>query len=246
MAALSRATLIDLPERIERPAYDRHRVAVGIAHLGVGNFHRAHQAVHLDRILAQPGQEGWGICGIGVVDTPAERARAASLARQDGIYKLTVLPPRGEPTTAVIGSIVDCLFAPADPPAVVARLGEPAIRIVSLTITEGAYNIDEATGMFRLDEPGVAHDLAHPETPRTAFGLITAGLALRHARGLLPCASALSRRLVSKARAFVESFLCYRATIAEKGALGTLDALGIGQPTMVRGLDQGPCAVRAP
>ena len=83
-----------------------------------------------------------------------------------------------------MGAIVEYLFAPADPAAVLARLRDPAIRIVSLTITEGGYNLDEATGQFRLDAPDIAHDLAHPEAPRTVFGFIVAGLAQRRAAGL--------------------------------------------------------------
>ncbi|MEK0082166.1 mannitol dehydrogenase family protein [Benzoatithermus flavus] len=186
MVALNRTTLGELPERIARPAYDRGRVTVGIAHVSVGNFHRAHQAVYVDRCLALPGHEGWGICGIGVVDSETERAKAESFKRQDGLYTLTVFPPKGEPTSAVIGSIVDYVFAPADPTAALARLSDPAIRIVSLTITEGGYNMDEGTGAFRLDAPDVAHDLAHPGRPRTAFGLIVEALAQRRAAGVPP------------------------------------------------------------
>ena len=173
-----------MPERIGRPAYDRNRVKAGIVHFSVGNFHRAHQAVYLDRSLALPGHEGWGICGVGLIDSPAERAKAAGMAQQDGLYTLTLFPPQGEPTCSVIGSMIEYLFAPADPAAVLARLRDPAIRIVSLTVTEGGYNIDEATGAFRLDAPDVAHDLANPTTPRTVFGFIVAGLAQRRDGGL--------------------------------------------------------------
>lgn len=186
MVALNEATLANLPERIERPSYDRRAITPGIAHFSVGNFHRAHQAVYLDRCLALPGQEGWGICGIGIVDSEPERAKAGSFARQDGLYTLSRFPPRGEPASTVIGSIVEYLFAPADPAAVLTRLGDPAIRIVSMTITEGGYNIDETTGRFRLDVPDVAHDLANPEAPRTVFGFITAALARRRAHGVPP------------------------------------------------------------
>lgn len=186
MAALSEASLADLPERVRRPGYDRGRVRAGIVHFSVGNFHRAHQAAYLDRCLALPGQEGWGICGVGLIDDAAERAKASGMAEQDGLYTLTLFPPRGEPTSSVIGAIVEYLFAPADPAAVLARLRDPAIRIVSMTITEGGYNIDEATGRFRLDAPDVAHDLAYPEAPRTVFGFIVAALARRRQDGLPP------------------------------------------------------------
>jgi mannitol-1-phosphate/altronate dehydrogenase len=186
MVALRAASLADLPERVRRPGYDRSRVQAGIAHLGVGNFHRAHQAVYLDRCLALPGQGGWGICGVGVIDSAAERAKAEALTRQDGLYTLTLFPPQAEPTSHVVGSIVEYLFAPADPAAVLAKLADPKVRIVSMTITEGGYNIDETTGEFQLDAPDVAHDLAHPHTPRTVFGFLAAALARRRAAGLQP------------------------------------------------------------
>ena len=183
MTELRATGLASLPAHIRRPAYDRGRVKAGIVHFSVGNFHRAHQAVYLDRCLALPGQEGWGICGVGLLDTEAERAKAAAMAAQDGLYTLTLFPPRGEPETGVVGAIVEYLFAPADPAAVLARLRDPAIRIVTLTVTEGGYNIDEATGAFRLDAPQIAHDLAHPEAPRTVFGFIVSALAQRRDAG---------------------------------------------------------------
>ena len=186
MVALNETTFTRLPARVGRFSYDRSRVSAGIAHMSVGNFHRAHQAVYLDRCLALPGGEGWGICGVGVIDSLGERAKAEAMARQDKLYTLTLFPPRGEPESGVIGSIVDYLFAPADPGRVIARLSEPGIRIVSMTITEGGYNLDDATGRFRLDAPDVAHDLAHPDVPRTVFGLNTAALAGRRASGTPP------------------------------------------------------------
>lgn len=175
MVLLSARTLASLPERVRRPAYDRGRVRPGILHFSVGNFHRAHQAVYLDRCLHLPGQEGWGICGVGLIDSAPERAKAAAMAAQDGLYTLTLFPPAGEPTSGVVGSIVEYLFAPTDPATVLARLDDPAIRIVSLTITEGGYDLNTAD---------IAHDLRHPEAPRTAFGFIVTALARRRAKGL--------------------------------------------------------------
>jgi mannitol-1-phosphate/altronate dehydrogenase len=186
MVALNETSLPDLPSRIGRPTYDRRAVRAGIAHLSVGNFHRAHQAAYVDRCLGLPGHEGWGICGVGIVDSPAERAKAEALARQDGLYTLTIFPPRQEPSSAVVGSLIDYLFAPSDPAVALARLADPAVKIVSMTITEGGYNMDESTGAFRLDAPAIAHDLAHPETPSTAFGLIVGALARRRARDAGP------------------------------------------------------------
>jgi mannitol-1-phosphate/altronate dehydrogenase len=186
MYPLHASSLAALPEHIGRPDYDRSRLGTGIVHFSVGNFHRAHQAVYLDRCLALAGQEGWGICGVGLIDSPAERAKADALRSQDGLYTLTLFPPDGDPSTQAVGSIVEYLFAPADRDAVLARLADPATRIVTLTVTEGGYNLDEASGNFRLDTPDVAHDLAHPEAPRTVFGFIVAGLERRRAAGTGP------------------------------------------------------------
>src|SRR5947209_13156199 len=116
MVTLSGASLAGLPGRVRRPGYDR--VRAGIAHFSVGNFHRAHQAAYVDRCLALPGQEGWGICGVGLIDNTPERAKAEGMAEQDGLYTLSLFPPRGEPTSGVVGAIVEYLFAPADPAAV--------------------------------------------------------------------------------------------------------------------------------
>ena len=112
--------LASLPARVRRPGYDRGRVAAGIVHFSVGNFHRAHQADYLDRCLHLPGQTGWGICGVGLIDSQPERAKALSMAAQAGLYTLTQFPAEGEPSTSVVGSMVDYLFAPADPGVVLA------------------------------------------------------------------------------------------------------------------------------
>lgn len=183
---LSNRTLNELPAAIARPAYDRSKVTTGIAHLSVGNFHRAHQAVYVDKVLALADQAGWGICGIGIQDTPAERAKAKGMMEQDGLYTLTLFPPTGEPSSGVIGSIKEYLFGPADVDAAVSYLAQPNIRIVTMTVTEGGYNLDEKTGRFRLDEPNTAHDLQNPGQPRTVFGYIVEGLARRRAQGLAP------------------------------------------------------------
>ena len=175
MVALCARTLASLPERVRRPGYDRGRVRPGIVHFSVGNFHRAHEAVCIDRCLHLPGQEGWGICGVGLIDSESERAKAKAMAEQDGLYTLTLFPPQGEPASSVVGSIVGYLFAPADPGAVLARLDDPAVRIVSMTITEGGYD---------LATPDVAHDLARPDAPRTVFGFLAAALARRRDKGL--------------------------------------------------------------
>jgi len=178
------STLSSLPASVRRPSYDRAAVTAGIAHLSVGNFHRAHQAVYVDRVLALPGHAGWGILGIGLMDAESERAKAAALQGQGGLYSLVDYPPEGEPTVSVIGSIVDYLHAPADPEAALRRLADPAIRILTLTVTEGGYNTDE-NGRFKLDDPAVAKDLAGG-LPATSFGIVTEALRRRRDAGTAP------------------------------------------------------------
>ncbi|MEZ0363866.1 mannitol dehydrogenase family protein [Mycobacterium sp. pUA109] len=155
---LTNAALGRLP--IPAPGYDRSEIGIGIAHFGVGGFHRAHQAAYLDRLLDQGLARDWGICGVGVL--PADRRMRDVLRAQDGLYTLVVQHPDGRRDPRVIGSIVDYRYAPDDPQKVIELLAAPGTRIVSLTITEGGYQ--------------------DPDGP--AFALITAALARRRDRGL--------------------------------------------------------------
>ncbi|GBQ96949.1 mannitol dehydrogenase [Gluconacetobacter liquefaciens] len=173
-----------VPPAVLVPSYDRAAVRPGIAHLSVGNFHRAHQAVYIDRVLARPGNAQWGILGIGVMDDAHERAKAESLLAQHGLYTLTECPADAPDSVRFVGSIVEYLHAPDDRAAAIHRLADPAIRIVSLTVTEGGYYID-ADGRFQLDHPAIAEDLARP-VPHTVFGLVTEALRLRRDAGTGP------------------------------------------------------------
>lgn len=160
------------------PRYDRAAVTAGIVHLGVGAFHRVHQAVYTDDLLAA-GETAWGICGVGVL--PQDAAMAETLRAQDHLYTV-IEKSDGTVSARVVGSIVDHLFAPEDPEAVIAKIADPATRIVSLTITEGGYSVNEATGRFD-PTPAVLADLEPGATPSSAFGLVVAGLARRRAAG---------------------------------------------------------------
>jgi mannitol 2-dehydrogenase len=128
----------------------------------------------------------WGICGVGVL--PSGRRMAEVLAAQDHLYTLVVKHPDGILEPRVIGSIVDYLFAPDDPAAVVDRLTDPAVRMVSLTITEGGYHIHPVTGRFESDDEAIRRDLAAGSVPRTSFGLLTEALSRRRQRGIAPFA----------------------------------------------------------
>jgi mannitol-1-phosphate/altronate dehydrogenase len=169
--------------QVTAPRYDRSTITAGIAHIGVGNFHRVHQGMYLDDLLtARDDQTQWGILGIGLRDhdSSQEKAHAYPHDEQDGLYTVTVFPESDQPKSRIVGSMIDYLHGPNDPAAVVRRLTDPAIRIVSLTITEGGYNLDEDTGEFRLCDPAVAEDLRR-QHPETVFGVLTAALAARRA-----------------------------------------------------------------
>ncbi|KDU94593.1 NADH-ubiquinone oxidoreductase subunit 6 [Komagataeibacter rhaeticus AF1] len=184
MTILNTASLPHLPPTIVVPAYDRGRVTPGIAHISVGNFHRAHQAVYMDRVLARPGQSGWGILGIGLMENPHEAAKAQDMAAQDCLYSLTECAPDAPNVVRVIGSITQYMYAPADRAATIARLADPAIRIVSMTVTEGGYYVDE-NGVFPIDHPVIAEDLKR-DVPHTVFGLLTEALRQRRESGAGP------------------------------------------------------------
>ncbi len=164
------------------PAYRREALTPGIVHFGVGNFHRAHQAVYLDDLFATGTDHDWALIGAGV--RHADEAMRQKLMAQD--WLTTVVEQEATSSTArVTGAMVDYL-KPGDSAAIIARLADPAIRIVSLTITEGGYYIDPASQQFDPAHADIAYDAAHIDAPRTAFGLILAGLIRRRAAGTQP------------------------------------------------------------
>ncbi|GAA0568539.1 mannitol dehydrogenase family protein [Paractinoplanes ferrugineus] len=183
MLPLNNANLKSLTD-VAVPSYDRSRLRAGIVHFGVGGFHRAHQAMYLDRLMTEGKALDWAICGVGVM--PADERMRQVLTAQDGLYTLVVKAPDGGLEARVVGSIVDYLYAPDDPAAVIEKMAAPEIRIVSLTVTEGGYNVDAVTGEFRADNPDIQHDLDPANPPRTTFGLVTAAIERRRERGLPP------------------------------------------------------------
>jgi fructuronate reductase len=176
---LSATTLQALPASVAPPSYDRSRITPGIVHLGVGAFHRAHQAAYVDDCLTA-GEMDWGIIGVSLRSPDTRDA----LAPQDGLYTLAIRSS-GEEELRVIGSIGSMLVAPEDPGAVLAALSDPRTRIVTLTITEKAY-LRAAGGGLDAAHPEIAHDLANPQGPRTAHGFLTEALARRRAAGTPP------------------------------------------------------------
>ena len=182
--ALSRATLSELAVPV--PAYDRDALTVGIVHIGVGGFHRAHQAMYLDRLFTEGRDHDWALCGVGVLE--ADRAMGEVMHRQDDLYTLVLKHADGSREPRVIGSMVDYLVAPDGPEAVLDRMTDPATRIVSLTVTEGGYHVNAATGEFDGSEASVAHDIARDADtlPQSAFGYLVEALRRRRAAGTAP------------------------------------------------------------
>jgi mannitol 2-dehydrogenase len=184
MPRLSTEALTTLDARVEKPSYDRTAVTPGIVHFGVGGFHRAHEAMYLDRLMNDGKALDWGICGVGVL--PQDRRMADVMEAQDGLYTLVVKYPDGTLEPRVIGSIVDYLFAPDGPEAVLARMADPATRIVSLTITEGGYHVNQVTGELDASDPGLTADLEAGATPVSVFGFVIEALARRRTAGVQP------------------------------------------------------------
>ena len=137
-----------------------------------------------DRLLSEGGARDWGICGVGVL--PGDLRMKQVLDAQDGLYTLVLKHSDGTYEPRVIGSIVEYVFAPDDPEAVIERMAAESTRIVSLTITEGGYNLSDVTGEFDATNPDVLADLEPGAVPRTAFGLFTEALRRRWTRGLVP------------------------------------------------------------
>lgn len=167
-----------------KSTYDRSTITPGIVHFGVGNFHRAHQAVYLDQLMRQGKALDWGICGVGVM--PGDSAMRDALLGQDCLYTVTLKYPDGTSETSTIGSIVDYVFAPEDPQTVLEIMASPKTRIVSLTVTEGGYNIDDATKEYRRTNENALYDASHPTEPLTAFGFIVEALRLRREQNIPP------------------------------------------------------------
>ncbi len=180
---LRNATLRRLDPAVQIPAYDRGLLLQHTVHLGVGGFHRAHQAVYLDDLLALPNTERWGECGLGVLVSD-DRMRDA-LQSQDCLY--TVVERSAQAQTArVIGSLVDFVYAPGYREAAIEKMAAAETRIVSLTITEGGYFLDEGSGKFMSGHPDIQHDLQSPHAPVSSMGLMVEALDRRRQRGLGP------------------------------------------------------------
>lgn len=178
---LRNANLDDLPKGVLRPTYDRRALTPGIVHIGMGNFHRGHQAWYVHRLMQQGLARDWAILGAGV--RTHDTAMREKLLAQDCLTTLIELDP-DRSSAEVIGSIIGYLPIEEGNGPLIRQMAQPEIRIVSTTVTEGGYFINAATKGFDAAHPDIMHDAANPSTPRTAFGAIIAALRLRRDAGI--------------------------------------------------------------
>ncbi len=178
LISLSNATLDQLP--VEHPRYDRTALTPGIVHIGVGNFHRAHQAWYLHRLMQSGRALDWAIIGAGV--RPYDAAMREKLLAQDCLTTLIQLDPK-DVSAEVVGSMIDYLPIEEGNAPLIRQMADPAIRIVAMTVTESGYFVDPVTKGFDAAHPDLVHDAANPDAPRTAFGAMVAAFRLRREAG---------------------------------------------------------------
>jgi fructuronate reductase len=202
-ARLNLASLSQVSASVERPDYDVAGLGVGIVHLGLGAFHRAHQAVFTEDAIRAVGGD-WGIAGV----SPRHGDVSAALTPQDGLYAVETLAE--PPSLRVVGAIRRALAAQTETDAVLAAMAATSTHIISLTVTEKAYRLNGA-GALDLTHPEIVHDLARPARPVSAIGWLTAGLALRRESGgspltVLSCDNLIGngRKLAAAVRALAE------------------------------------------
>ncbi|UOA27822.1 mannitol dehydrogenase family protein [Pseudosulfitobacter sp. DSM 107133] len=183
LTPLRDATLANLPNAVSVPTYDRSALTPGIVHIGLGNFHRAHQAWYLHRLMQMGLAHDWAIIGASVRQSDAPKR--ARLLAQDCLTTLIELDPSGV-SAEVVGSMIGYLPIEDANTALIRQMADPATRIVALTVTEGGYYVDPVTGGFDAAHPDMQHDAAHPDTPRTAFGAMVAALRQRRDAGTGP------------------------------------------------------------
>jgi mannitol 2-dehydrogenase len=181
--SLNLANLANLPSAIARPNYAREALRPGILHIGVGNFHRAHQAVYLDDLFNAGKNHDWALIGAGI--RSGDQAMRQALEPQDWLTTVVELEP-GVDVARVTGSMVGFVPVGENGRAIVDALDDPGLRIVSLTVTEGGYCIDPATGAFNPEHPDIVHDAAHMDAPKGVFGVLLAALRRRRDGGLAP------------------------------------------------------------
>ncbi len=226
---LSEAVLDHLPDGVGRPTYSRRRLTPGIVHIGLGNFHRAHQAWYLHRLMQMGEALDWAILGAGV--RPYDSTMREKLIVQDCLTTLIELAP-DHVSAEVIGPMIDYLPIEDHNGALIRAMADPTIRIVALTITEGGYYVDPKTGGLDAAHPDIRHDVQNPDRPRTAFGAMVAALRLRRAAGQGPF-TGLSCDNLSGSGAILREVLTGLARLTDPALADWIDAEGAFPNSMV-------------
>lgn len=202
-------------------SYKRDEVKAGILHFGVGNFHRAHLEYLTNLLLENnPDQKNWGICGAMIL--PQDERIYTALHQQKGEYTLTVCGRDGKDEAWKIGSLVELYWGMNDQEAILNKIASPDIKIITMTITEGGYNIEKSTGRFMLEDEMVKHDLENPKHPLTAFGYVAEGLRRRRNAGsgkitILTCDNLQHNGNTCRKAfgSFIEAQVCYSVTVLQ-------------------------------
>ena len=226
MRRLDEITASSLPSSVAQPAYDRHAAATGVVHLGLGAFHKAHQAVVYEAAL-NSGDLRWGVLGASL----RSRGVRDQLAPQGGLYTVTAREGSNE-QTQLIGALRGVLVAPEDPAQLVQAMAKPEVHLVTLTVTEKGYKLDPAAGALIHDDPDLAADLKSLDRPRTAPGFIVAALAKRRAAGLKPFTTLSCDNLPHNGKRLREAVLAM-AGHHDQALRDWIDAQGAFPETMV-------------
>jgi mannitol 2-dehydrogenase len=227
---LSRASLASLRPAIVRPKYDLATVSAGIVHLGFGGFHRAHMARYTHDLMECRGDAAeWGIVGVGLL--PADIGTRDALTPQDGLYTLVERQDEDE-TATVIGSVCGVIFAAESAVEALSAMDDPAIRIVSLTVTENGYCLNAATKTLDPDHPAILHDLAHPEAPSSAIGMIVEAYRRRMVTGE-PAFTAMSCDNIQRNGSVLRQAVLALAAWRAPGLAAWIDANASFPSTMV-------------
>ncbi len=176
---LSQGTLPDLPDAVQKPVYDRGKLSAGILHFGPGNFHRAHQQIYLHDLFNQDTDLDWAIIGASIM--PNDESLRTTLLAQDCLGSV-VEQSAAKSTARISGAMIDYLPV-GDVEAILKCMADPAIRIVSMTVTEGGYFVDAETGFFNEQHPAITADAVNIDSPKTIFGIIVNALRARRDRG---------------------------------------------------------------
>lgn len=179
---LNKITTSKIGTKISVPSYKSDQLKTGIVHIGVGGFHRSHQAYYIHQLLQKGETKNWAICGIGLRE--ADRKMAKILEEQDNLYTLVTQHPNGQVDNEIIGSIKEYILAVDSPQLAIDKMADSNTKIVSLTITEGGYSFIPSTGDLNFEDPDIQHDLANPEEPKSVYGYLTAALRKRKTNGI--------------------------------------------------------------